>query len=185
LQISTIKIIGLSALLLSSNVFAVTCASNSNPSDNCTDLVLSNPSSEITIPIGVTVSKNLTYAINISSGTTTTSLVNNGTLNGDNQNVISVSGRIETFNNIGGITNTSNAGISLTTSASSIGTIINSGSIYAGNGQGILLYPGSQITTITNTGSIDSGVSGKFSIQSRNTTATASITNLNNSQQFI
>jgi hypothetical protein len=88
---------------------------------------------------------------------------------------------IETFNNIGGITNTSNAGISLTTSASSIGTIINSGSIYAGNGQGILLYPGSQITTITNTGSIDSGVSGKFSIQSRNTTATASITNLNNS----
>lgn len=181
MKISTIKIIGLSALLLSSNVFAVTCTSNSNPSDNCTDLVLSNPSSEITIPIGVTVSKNLSFAIEIPSGTTTTSLVNNGTLSGGIQNVIRVDGRIETFNNIGGITNTSNAAISLRYSTSSIGTIINSGSIYAGDGHGILLYPDSQITTITNTGSIDSGVSGKFSIESRNPSATASITNLNNS----
>ena len=181
MKISTIKIIGLSALLLSSNVFAVTCTSNSNPSDNCTDLVLSNPSSEITIPIGVTVSKNVSFAIEIPSGTTTTSLVNNGTLSGGLQNVIRVDGRIETFNNIGGITNTGSAAISLRYSTSSIGTIINSGSIYAGNGQGILLYPDSQITTITNTGSIDSGVSGKFSIESRNPSATASITNLNNS----
>jgi hypothetical protein len=181
LKISTIKIIGLSALLLSSNVFAVTCTSNSNPSDNCTDLVLSNPSSEITIPIGVTVSKNVSFAIEIPSGTTTTSLVNNGTLSGGLQNVIRVDGRIETFNNIGGITTTGSAAISLRYSTSSIGTIINSGSIYAGNGQGILLYPDSQITTITNTGSIDSGVSGKFSIESRNPSATGSITNLNNS----
>jgi hypothetical protein len=117
----------------------------------------------------------------ISNLGTIDNLNNTGSITGSN--AIKLEGRIGTLSNTGNISGTgaSSAAISIgitgSPSTASIGNLFNSGSIYSATGNAIVLNVGTQVTTITNTGSIDSGVSGKYSIESRD----ASITNLNNS----
>ena len=147
------------------------CPSNSSPLVDCPDLILTNPSSTITIPNGLTVYKNISYAIDIGAGSTTNSLVNNGTIDGGTQTAVYAEGRIATFNNTGTITTASrcvlfpsiscdtNPAIYLPTSASSIGSLINSGSINTTGfegGRAIFVDAGARVSSITNTGVISS-----------------------------
>ena len=174
------------AVWLPSQAHATTCDSGADPiiiSKNCSDLVVSNAKSAITLDPGITIdgphglliqttSGNIgTVTVNAGSqiiGTTYSGIDNEGTINViNNSNLIQgVGNGISNFYSIGSVNNSSGAQISgndqgITNFASaSIGSLINSGTISATNNYGV--YNLGTINALTNAGTITSGAIGIY-----------------------
>lgn len=161
MKIKTKLLTALQASLIASGVgstnlsLAATCASNTSPASDCTDLVINSNAGALVN--NVTIGSTGFYAVRDTAGGTFSSFTNNGTINAGAIAGVSIgtpAGNFYNYGTIGGLSGF--GGIALGGSAS-ISTLVNAGSISPTRGNGIQNQVGSHIGSIINAGVIGSG----------------------------
>ena len=161
MKIKTKLLTALQASLIASGVgstnlsLAATCASNTSPASDCTDLVINSNAGALVN--NVTIGSTGFYAVRDTAGGTFSSFTNNGTINAGALAGVSIgtpAGNFYNYGTIGGLSGF--GGIALGGSAS-ISTLVNAGSISPTRGNGIQNQVGSHIGSIINAGVIGSG----------------------------
>lgn len=195
-----------------SNISSASCADNTSPTADCSNLTVNASTASVTNNYSITpstgnggvtvtgagvvlntftnngtVNAGSAYAMDVQSGAIVSNLNNAGSINGGSHNAIyidSLSSGITNLNNSGLIKSNSSIAIQLGGSGATIGTFINSGSILSGSGAYALLNNGGAIGTITNLalGAVTGSAHTGFGASGAGIDNNGTITTLNSAQ---